>query len=114
MNHLLERPSLHHHRGLLSMLGVATILHIVGLCLFKVVAPPAQPSPVLPATFYVFHSDSPNSAAFYTWLEAEDPALFTQTTPTTRENILFPDIPYVPSYELTMKNRPPQLAPPLP
>jgi len=107
-----ERPR-RHKIAIAGFLLASIALHALCFYLFQVVYPPAISLLPPPAQVSVITATTPEGHAFLNWLEAEDPALASQTHPPPEaRGYQLPRLAHVPSYRAV----PPRLkeAPPPP
>ncbi len=105
-----ERPR-HHKVAIAGFLLASVALHALCFYLFQVVYPPAISLLPPPAQVNVITPTTPEGQAFITWLEAEDPALASQTQrPPEARAYQLPRLAHLPSYRAV----PPRLKEPPP
>jgi len=97
---LFQWPSGHHlHVVLPAMLLVSFALHLGSLAAFQIIYPEPSPTAFHPAEVTTIPRDSGEAEAFYAWLEAVDPALFSHYQPDRAEGFRLPTIRYQPSFD---------------
>lgn len=108
-----ERPR-RRRLAILGFIGASLGLHALCFYLFQVIYPPAISLLPPPARVSVIAPTSPEARSFLNWLNAEDPALASQTQrPAGAREYQLPKLAHVPSYLTVppqLKELPPQKA----
>ena len=85
--------------AILGFLAASAALHALCFYVFQVVYPPTISLLPPPARVSLIAPVSPEARSYLNWLEAEDPALASQTQrPADARAFQFPKLPHVPSY----------------
>ncbi|MFV0338608.1 MAG: hypothetical protein ACK5LK_10260 [Chthoniobacterales bacterium] len=81
------------------MVIVSFGLHLASLVIFQIIYPEPSPGAYRPASITAVLQSTPRADAFYAWLDASDPALFSQYQPDKRELFQLPEISFQPSFD---------------
>ena len=94
-----------------GFIALSAFAHIAMFYLFQVVYPPAAAITPPPIQVMFLNRGAPQNAAFFRWIDAEDPAASARTAEVFPAGLL--DVPYKPSYAeaRTLPESPPPPAP---
>jgi hypothetical protein len=111
-----ERPR-RRKVAIAGFLVASATLHALCFYVFQVVYPPAIALLPPPAQVTVIAPTTPGARSYLNWLDAEDPALASQTQrPADSRSFQLPKLAHVPSYvavQPKLKEMPPQLSTPV-
>jgi hypothetical protein len=80
------------------MMVVALGIHLGALALFQIVYPSASAEEPREASLILMDRADPRNEAFYAWLDAADPALFSRFHTDKREELPFPSVVHRPGF----------------